>query len=65
MGAVVHADERQFLIDTMGADDVAGIVMQRDVYAENTDLIRQLVNARATTLYSSTRDLRTESTPTT
>ncbi|MDR3689265.1 MAG: GntR family transcriptional regulator [Fimbriimonas sp.] len=42
---VVHADERRFFTDMMSNERIAGAIIQRDVFANDADLIEQLVQA--------------------
>ena len=43
VGAVVQADERQFFLDLLHNDDVAGAIIERDLYAHNEDVMQRLV----------------------
>lgn len=43
VGAVVQADERQFFLDVLQNDNVAGVIIERDLYAHNEDVMRWLV----------------------
>lgn len=42
-GDHVKSDERQFLLDLIDNDQVAGAIVQRDPYADNADVIERLV----------------------
>lgn len=44
-GEYVKADERQFLMDLLSNDDVAGAIVERDPYADNADIIQTLIES--------------------
>jgi|GEM_PF-1682993 len=44
-GEYVKADERQFLLDLLSNESVAGAIVQRDPYADNADVIEMLIDS--------------------
>lgn len=44
-GDHVKSDERQFLTDLIGNDRAAGVIVQRDPYADNADVIAKLIDS--------------------